>query len=501
METTKRSRSSRAASTAASASISEAYDRTTRKRGAASSVTATSSKPVKRKRGRAEEEEKQSLESLQEDEAKDVASTSSSSTQARTAAECKATKKVKGGAKGTTELKKGGASKKATGSRVTQEPAAQGNGTAVESQEDGEALPDGLSEELSTMVANNDLGALDSWIAQQEASLSTERISSKASTKGIEASLKRAKRERDSLSKESKRLRQLLHYEHKIIAEAQLEHGEPYYIAGTDEVGVGPLAGPIVACAVVLPDPDSMPDCGLRWWKGLDDSKRVHKSKRAEMAQQIKKHALAWSVGIVEAREVDELNNYQGSIEAMRRAIEGLSIRPDHLLVDARDIQDIRLPKRGARTGKATRPFGQTALISGDRLSQSIAAASIIAKVLRDEMMDEIHLAYPQYNFIENKGYGTAHHMRALKEEGPCPHHRFSFRPVAEAQAKLEGKEYIPPQKKKTKSIKADEAVQKDAEGKPILTALTNWLSQPWKKGSTEVKSDAQTEAVPVAAA
>lgn len=365
----------------------------------------------------------------------------------------------------------------------------------------------GAAKELSTLISQNDVGALESWIAQEEAT--SPSVGPKTKDKATEALLKRAKKERDLMVKERNRLAKLLHYERAIVASAKLEEHveeevgevEPIYIAGTDEVGVGPLAGPIVACAVILPSPSSIPDSGLRWWKGLDDSKRVHKSKRAEMAQSIKEHALAWSVGIVEAKEVDELNNYQGSIEAMRRAIEGLAIRPDHLLVDARDIPDVRLPprKEAVATGKKEdeEEIGQTALISGDRLSQSIAAASIIAKVTRDAMMDTIHLSHPEYNFLENKGYGTAHHMKALREIGPCPHHRFSFRPVAEAQAKLEGREVTPP-KKRTKKSKADDGPKKDAEGKPLLTTLTNWLTLPWKKGEGDAKDQGQAEAAPV---
>ena len=179
-------------------------------------------------------------------------------------------------------------------------------------------------------------------------------------------------------------------------------------IAGVDEVGVGPLAGPVVAGAVVFP-------CDARI-RGVDDSKKLSSAARARLAEEIRARALAVSVGVVEVADIDRLNIYHAALEAMRRAVIGLGAVPDHLLVDARRVPGVRLP--------------QLALVKGDARSFSIAAASIVAKVARDAMMVELDAIYPQYGFADHKGYGTRVHLDALERYGPCPAHRRSYAPV-----------------------------------------------------------------------
>ncbi len=179
-------------------------------------------------------------------------------------------------------------------------------------------------------------------------------------------------------------------------------------VAGVDEVGVGPLAGPVVAAAVVVP-----PEMRLR---GVDDSKTLTRARREELAARIREQAVAISLGIVEVDEIDRLNIYHATLEAMRRAVVGLDVEPEHVVVDARTIPGIAMP--------------QTALIKGDARSYSVAAASIVAKVARDRMMAELHAVHPQYGFADHAGYATAAHLAALERHGPCPAHRRSFSPV-----------------------------------------------------------------------
>jgi len=183
------------------------------------------------------------------------------------------------------------------------------------------------------------------------------------------------------------------------------------HIAGVDEAGVGPMAGPLVAGAVILPQGCVLPD--------LDDSKKLDAGRRGVLAHRIREDALAWSIGIVEIEEIDELNVYRAGLLAMKRAVDGLSIEPDHLLVDARTIPGCPMPQQG--------------IIRGDGLSASIAAASILAKTTRDAIMIEYDLKYPGYGFAAHKGYATAAHFRALHKLGVTPIHRRSYRPVREA--------------------------------------------------------------------
>jgi len=183
-------------------------------------------------------------------------------------------------------------------------------------------------------------------------------------------------------------------------------------IAGVDEAGMAPLAGPVVAGAVILPRNYKL--------KRLNDSKQILDiAVRDELAQQIKADAVVWSAGIAEVDEIDTLNIYHAGLLAMRRAVEGLTSQPDFILVDARRIPHCSTPQRG--------------IIKGDTLSASIAAASIIAKTTRDAIMTELDSILPGYNFATHKGYPTPEHCRCLKELGATPIHRRSFARVREA--------------------------------------------------------------------
>lgn len=188
-------------------------------------------------------------------------------------------------------------------------------------------------------------------------------------------------------------------------------------IAGVDEVGVGPLAGPVVAAAVILPA-----KVGLI---GLDDSKRVPPARRAQLAQEIRSTALGIGLGEVSVEEIDQLGIYRAALEAMRRAVASLGRiqAVGHLLVDARTVPGIDVP--------------QTSIIKGDQKDASIAAASIVAKVHRDATMERLGQRYPAYGFERHMGYGTAEHVAALERHGPCPIHRRSFAPVALAERRF----------------------------------------------------------------
>ena len=182
-------------------------------------------------------------------------------------------------------------------------------------------------------------------------------------------------------------------------------------VAGLDEAGRGPLAGPVVAAAVVLPR-----RCLLA---GLNDSKQLTEAERERLYDEIRQRAVGIGVGRASEREIDAMNILEATRLAMGRAIQALPAVPDYLLLDALELPAIHLPQR--------------AVIKGDALSVSIAAASIVAKVTRDRLMGEYHRQYPQYNFQAHKGYGTAEHLRMLAAHGPCAIHRRSFRPVGEA--------------------------------------------------------------------
>jgi ribonuclease HII len=192
-------------------------------------------------------------------------------------------------------------------------------------------------------------------------------------------------------------------------------------VAGIDEAGRGPWAGPVVAGAVVLP-----PDPAVaRALTGVRDSKQLSPRQRERLFAIIQAAAVSWAAGVVASEEIDLLGILPATRLAMRQAVEGLSVSPQALLVDA-----VRLPAI---------PLPQRSLIHGDALCLSIAAASIVAKVTRDRLMVEMDSLYPGYGFARHKGYGTARHAQALRELGPCPIHRRSFAPVARACAEARG--------------------------------------------------------------
>lgn len=184
-------------------------------------------------------------------------------------------------------------------------------------------------------------------------------------------------------------------------------------IAGLDEAGRGPLAGPVVAAAVILPCRCRVP--------GLNDSKQVPVSDRERLCEEILRRAVGVGIGSASGREIDALNILEATRLAMARAVGALDPSPDFLLIDAVTLPLVGLPQRP--------------IIKGDGLSLSIAAASIVAKVTRDRLMADYHRAYPQYNFLAHKGYGTSEHLRLLAEYGPCEIHRRTFRPVQECLA------------------------------------------------------------------
>ncbi len=186
--------------------------------------------------------------------------------------------------------------------------------------------------------------------------------------------------------------------------------GEGYkLLAGLDEVGRGCLAGPVVASACILNPAKPLPD-------GLDDSKKLTAETREEIAAQLKFDCIAYSIGRIEADEIDRINILEATKEAMLNAISALSIQPDFLLVDALYLKRSPLPQRS--------------IIKGDSISASIAAASILAKTYRDDLMKTYDTEYPQYGFAGHKGYGAATHLAALKQHGPCILHRKTFRGV-----------------------------------------------------------------------
>jgi len=202
-------------------------------------------------------------------------------------------------------------------------------------------------------------------------------------------------------------------HEEMLAIERELQQGGHTLIAGVDEAGVGPLAGPLVAAAVILGDAAAI--------RGIDDSKRLDAATRTQLAVEIRDRAVCVSIGIADVREIDELNVYHAGLLAMRRAVEGLTRRPDHVLVDARRIPDIGIE--------------QSSYIRGDSRCLSIAAASIIAKTYRDALMDDLDVDHPGYGFSRHKGYGTPEHQAALRRLGPSVVHRVSYEFVRELVA------------------------------------------------------------------
>ena len=214
---------------------------------------------------------------------------------------------------------------------------------------------------------------------------------------GVQKLVDTAKKRMDKLQKEMIRTENLKKYEK--------EYDTYTYICGIDEVGRGPLAGPVVAGAVILPK-----DCDILY---INDSKQLSEKKREELYDVITKEAVAWAVGYASPERIDEINILQATYEAMREAVGKLDPAPDLLLNDAVTIPGVEIR--------------QVPIIKGDAKSISIGAASIVAKVTRDRLMEQYADVFPEYDFASNKGYGSAAHIAALKEYGPTPIHRHSF--------------------------------------------------------------------------
>jgi ribonuclease HII len=191
-------------------------------------------------------------------------------------------------------------------------------------------------------------------------------------------------------------------------------------IAGVDEVGIGPLAGPVVAAAVVFP-----PETQIG---GVDDSKALDHETRVRLELKIRSTAAAIGIGVVDVEEIDRINIYQAGIQAMRLALANLKVSPQHVLVDSRTIPDL--------------PHPQNSFDKGDGINFSIAAASIVAKVYRDQLMTDLDAAYPGYGFSHHKGYATPEHQKALRELGPCAIHRKSFDYIREVCGEYSGLYY-----------------------------------------------------------
>lgn len=218
---------------------------------------------------------------------------------------------------------------------------------------------------------------------------------------GVQAAISKRKRELQKQVDEDLRLEKMLAYEKELYTQGiQL-------IAGVDEVGRGPLAGPVVAAAVILPENCKIP--------GLNDSKKIPKSKHKEIYEAVLQNAIAIGIGVKDNHVIDQVNIYEATKLAMMEAIGQLEPQPQHLLIDAMRL-DLPIP--------------QTSIIKGDANSLSIAAASIVAKVTRDQMMEEFDCEYPGYDFTQNAGYGTANHLAGLHKLGVTPIHRRSFEPV-----------------------------------------------------------------------
>ena len=214
---------------------------------------------------------------------------------------------------------------------------------------------------------------------------------------GVKALVKKAQKCLDDLEKEKQRMYEMFSYERK--------YAEYEYICGVDEVGCGPLAGPVVSAAVILPK-----NCDILY---LNDSKKLSENKREEIFDEIMAKAVSVGIGFASPERIDEINIRQADFEAMRMALSKLSVEPDFIMVDGYPIGGV--DKK------------QISIVKGDAKSASIAAASIIAKVTRDRMMSEYDTVFPGYGFASNKGYGSAEHIQAIKELGPTPIHRKTF--------------------------------------------------------------------------
>ena len=208
----------------------------------------------------------------------------------------------------------------------------------------------------------------------------------------------------------------LLAYEKELYQEGYT------FICGTDEAGRGPLAGPVVAAAVILPKNYTL--------EGLNDSKKLTEKKREKFFPIIKKDAISYGIGIVDAKTIDEINIYEASRLAMKKAIWDMKVKPEYVLTDAMPIHDLDVPVKP--------------IIHGDALSLTIAAASVLAKVTRDHIMLELDRKYPEYEFAKHKGYPTKRHLELVKKYGPNKEYRFTYKPIRDLIMEGEGNEEVP---------------------------------------------------------
>lgn len=221
------------------------------------------------------------------------------------------------------------------------------------------------------------------------------------SRKGVQMLLQRWYKRKDLEKSRIMQYKAMSHHERKA---RQMGY---HLIAGIDEVGRGPLAGPVVSAAVILPE--------NHYILGLNDSKKLTINRRNQLYQQIMDKAVAVGIGMISAKEIDEVNILEATKKSMLTALQNLQVRPDFLLIDAVQLNSI---------------YPESSIVKGDMNSVSIAAASIIAKVTRDQLMTDYETQYPGYGFQEHKGYGTKRHLEAVRQLGPCPIHRISFAPI-----------------------------------------------------------------------
>jgi ribonuclease HII len=238
---------------------------------------------------------------------------------------------------------------------------------------------------------------------KEEATLEDIKMCEQDDRKGVQQLLKRWRKKADEKQAEHDKFIEMSKYELALRKEGSM------IIAGIDEVGRGPLAGPVVAAAVILKEDFYLP--------GINDSKKLSEAKRKMYFQYISEHALAIGIGIMNPAEIDQLNIYEATKQAMQKAIEACNLQPDHLLIDAMELP-VTIP--------------QTSIIKGDANSITIAASSIIAKETRDNMMKELDKQYPQYGFKNHMGYGTKQHIEAIYKHGVTKAHRRTFAPIKE---------------------------------------------------------------------
>jgi ribonuclease HII len=246
--------------------------------------------------------------------------------------------------------------------------------------------------------AKMSLDELRAWVAAQGGALSPQALRKlqRDPRRGVRALYAAARRRAEEERQRRLRLDALLNFE-RVLWRTGVR-----WIAGVDEVGVGPLAGPVVAAAVVF-----TPEVSI---EGIDDSKKLDPAERERLAVLIREQAAGIGIGVAEVEEIDRVNIYRAALAAMQRAVAALPMEPQHVLVDAREIPGLAMPQN---------PFNK-----GDGLDYSIAAASIVAKTYRDRLMEELDTRWPGYGFARHKGYATPEHQEAIRRHGPCPVHR-----------------------------------------------------------------------------